>query len=148
MTKTTRKRTLLEGCRAGVPVGASGHRVVIGDFDIIEPNHIPRYRFFHQFEYDFYGWLGGVGYRDAFRMMHPYAAEHSWVGPTGDGCRYEHAHVSLDLVTSVYGCSYVHEPRTSEPRLTDHSALSLILALRPVVPLPVTGPAHAANTVT
>ncbi|WP_406425830.1 hypothetical protein [Streptomyces sp. NBC_01589] len=124
-TKTTRKRTFLEGLRTGVPEGTDGHRVMIGDFNILEPNHIPRYRSFHQFEYDFYGWLGGVGYRDAFRMMHPFAAEHSWVGQTGDGHRYDHAHVSADLGTAVRGCFYVHEPRTGETRLTDHSALSL-----------------------
>ncbi|MER5853266.1 hypothetical protein ABT126_41640 [Streptomyces sp. NPDC002012] len=42
----------------------------------------------------------------------------------------------------------MHEPRTSEPRLTDHSALSLNLALRPVALLPVTVPVHAADAVT
>lgn len=142
--KTIRKRTFLDGCRTGVPRGAGGHRVVIGDFNILEPTHIPRYRFFQPFEYEFYGWLEQVGYLDAFRALHPDAAEYSWVGRTGDGYRYDHAHVSAGLITAVHGCSYVHEPRTGADRLTDHSALSLNLSLRPVAPLPVTDPTRAA----
>ncbi|MEU0396510.1 hypothetical protein ABZ208_27705 [Streptomyces sp. NPDC006208] len=119
--------------------------MVIGDFNILEPTHTPRYRFFQPFEYDFYGWLGQAGYQDAFRELHPDAAEYSWVGRTGDGYRYDHAHVSADLVPAVHGCAYVHEPRTGPDRLTDHSALSLNLSLRPLAPLPVTNPTRAAD---
>jgi exodeoxyribonuclease-3 len=143
-TKTTRKRKFLDHCRTGVPQGNGGHRVVIGDFNILEPTHTPRYRFFQPFEYDFYGWLGQVGYQDAFRALHPDATEYSWVGRTGDGYRYDHAHVSAELLPAVHSCSYVHEPRAGADRLTDHSALALNLSLKPLAPLPVTAPPAAA----
>lgn len=144
--KKARKRTFLEACYTGLPAGAGRQAVVIGDFNVLEPEHIPRYRFFQPFEYGFYDWFGQVGYRDAFRALHREAAEYSWVGRTGDGYRYDHAHVSEDLVTAVHGCSYVHEVRAGTSRLTDHSALSLSLTLRPEQVLRVTDPVRVTGT--
>jgi exodeoxyribonuclease-3 len=141
--KTRRKRTFVEACRTGLPLGTLGNRLVLGDFNILEPDHRPRYRFFQPFEYGFYEWFEGAGYRDAFRMLHPEAAAYSWVGRTGDGYRYDHAHVSTGLATVLRGCSYVHEVRTSTDRLTDHSALTVSLALGAAVPLKVTDPTRA-----
>lgn len=90
------------------------------------------------FGYEFYNWLGDAGYRDAFRLLHPSAAEYSWVGRTGDGYRYDHAFTSAALADQVDACDYVHEPRTA--RLTDHSGLSLQLAMSPLEPLLVSDP--------
>ncbi|MBB4792161.1 exonuclease/endonuclease/phosphatase family protein [Streptomyces nodosus] len=106
--KTTRKRTFLEQCRTGIPQAGDALRLVLGDFNILEPNHVPRYRFFQQFEDGFYEWLGTAGYADAFRALHPDAAEYSWVGRTGDGYRYDHMHASQALATALRGCAYVH----------------------------------------
>ncbi|WP_381793051.1 hypothetical protein [Streptomyces niveus] len=130
-TKKARKEKFLEDCLIGLPGGKAGSQVVTGDFNILEPNHVPRYKFFQAFEYDFYNWLGKVGYVDAYRELHPDSEEYSWVGRTGDGYRYEHAHVSADLRRKLLRCLYVHTPRTGEDRLTDHSALTLSLALHP-----------------
>ncbi|GGO89618.1 hypothetical protein [Wenjunlia tyrosinilytica] len=102
----------------------------------------PRYPFFRPFEYDFHRWLGEAGYRDAFRLLHPAAAEYSWVGRTGDGYRYDHAFVSGALERETGGCAYVHEPRT-QTRLTDHSGLSLQLSLPGAQPLLVSNPTAA-----
>lgn len=146
-TKTDRKRKWLECCRTGLPDGRTGLRVVLGDFNVLEPTHTPRYRFFQPFEYSFYEWLGAAGYRDAFRALHPKAVEHSWVGRTGDGYRYDHAHVSDGLAPALVGCSYVHEPRTMPDRLTDHSALTVSLALSPVGQRRVTDPVATMDTV-
>ncbi|MFT9479740.1 endonuclease/exonuclease/phosphatase family protein [Streptomyces sp. Mo3] len=146
--KTERKTRFLEACHTDLPLGAVGARVVLGDFNVLEPDHTPRYRFFRPFEYRFYRWFAEVGYVDAFRRMHPDALEYSWVGRTGDGYRYDHAHVSTRLATSVRSCSYIHDVRTGPDRLTDHSALGLSLALRPAAPLAVTVPARAADTTT
>jgi hypothetical protein len=79
----------------------------------------------------------GAGYRDAFRLVAPGTLDYSWVGRTGDGYRYDHAHVSGPLAGRVQGCRYVHEPRTDEDRLTDHSALTVALDLEPVARLTV-----------
>ncbi|MEV5677100.1 endonuclease/exonuclease/phosphatase [Streptomyces sp. NPDC052179] len=136
--KVTRKRTFLDGLAAGLPSGATGQRLVIGDLNILEPDHVPKYRTFRTWEYEFYTGLGESGYQDAFRLVAPNALEYSWVGRTGDGYRYDHAHVSGPLAGRVEGCRYVHEPRTDEGRLTDHSALTVALDLEPVGRLTVT----------
>lgn len=137
--KTERKRRFLDACRAGLPAGQGPHpRIVTGDFNILEPHHQPRYRFFRPFEYEFYTWLIRAGYRDAFRLLHPTTNEYSWTGRTGDGYRYDHAFVSTDLAALVAECGYVHEPRTT--RLTDHSALALQLSVAAPEPLLVSDP--------
>lgn len=76
-------------------------------------------------------------------LLAPDALEYSWVGRTGDGDRYDHAHVSGPLARSVAGCRYVHEPRTDEDRLTVHPALTVSLAVNALEPLDVTHPAAA-----
>lgn len=137
--KTERKRRFLDACQQAIPTGRLPHaRIVMGDFNLLEPDHHPRYRFFQPFEYDFYTWLGSTGYRDAFRTLHPGAEEYSWVGRTGDGYRYDHAFVSTALAAHVTECGYLHEPRTT--RLTDHSALTLQLSVTAPTPLLVSDP--------
>jgi exodeoxyribonuclease-3 len=140
VVKTARKRDFLDACQRSLPGGFGGQRVVIGDFNVLEPNHIPRYRVFQPFEYAFYTWLGKIGYFDAFRSLHRDALEYSWMGRTGDGYRYDHAHVSTPLAAALRGCSYLHDVRTAEDRLTDHSALTMSLALCPKAPLDVRYP--------
>lgn len=144
--KTTRKRDFLQECRHHLLGGEGAARIIIGDLNVLEPGHVPRYKFFSPFEYEFYNWFEAAQYVDAFRMLHPKAAEYSWVGRTGDGYRYDHAHVSYQLSHSLGGCSYVHEPRTMPDRLTDHSALSLQLDVTVAARLAVTDPTRALST--
>ena len=69
--------------------------ILLGDLNILEPDHWPSYPFFAPFEYDFYQTLvSGHHLTDAFRHLHPGEAEHSWVGWRGDGYRYDHAFCS------------------------------------------------------
>ncbi|MFI5642708.1 endonuclease/exonuclease/phosphatase family protein [Streptomyces goshikiensis] len=144
-SKKERKRRFLEECRQVLPSGKEGARVILGDFNVLEPAHSPRYRFFQQFEYDFYDWFGQAGYADAFRT-HWAGSEYSWVGRTGDGYRYDHAFVSAPLLGELLGCSYVHEPRTMDDRLTDHSALTVQLAVAATTPRLVTDPRRAEES--
>ncbi|MEV6804667.1 endonuclease/exonuclease/phosphatase family protein [Streptomyces sp. NPDC051132] len=141
--KVTRKRRFLEALAAALPTGRTGARLLIGDFNILEPDHVPQYRTFQTWEYEFYTGLAAAGYADAFRLLAPEAREYSWVGRTGDGYRYDHAHVSTGLVDHVSDCRYVHEPRTGADRLTDHSALTVSLQLTAVQPLDTTDPTCA-----
>jgi exodeoxyribonuclease-3 len=113
--KVTRKRTFLGGLAAALPTGKAGHRLVLGGFNILEPTHVPRYRTFQAWGYGFCTGLATAGYRDAFRLLAPDALECSWVGRTGDGYRYDHAHVSGPLTRHVTGCRNVHEPHTDGP---------------------------------
>ncbi|MCX4573152.1 hypothetical protein OHB41_08125 [Streptomyces sp. NBC_01571] len=63
------------------------------------------------------------------------------VNGSGDGVSATLAHVSGPLAGCLADCRYVHEPRTDEDRLTDHSALTVALALNARAPLDVTDPA-------
>jgi len=98
-------------------------RILCGDFNILEPNHVPRYSFFRDWEYDFYRFLESCQLQDVFRFLHPIEQEYSWVGRTGNGYRYDHCFVSNELISLVSGCYYLHKPRERKPRLSDHSAI-------------------------
>ena len=139
LAKTERKQRFIDGLQTALPDGSRTDHVVLGDFNILEPDHTPRYSTFRPFEYGFYRWFGDNGYRDAFRHLHPDAPEYSWVGRTQDGYRYDHVFVSGPLTGTVQECVYVHEPRT-DTRLSDHSGLSLRLALAGDEPLVVSDP--------
>jgi exodeoxyribonuclease-3 len=126
--KTERKRRFLSefSTALGTPgfTDAGTQTVLLGDLNVIEPDHEPAHASFRWFEYDFYrGLTDKHGLVDAFRHLNPDRVEHSWIGRTGDGYRYDHAHCGKELAEELVECEYVHEPRTI--RLTDHSGLSI-----------------------
>ncbi len=101
--------------------------VICGDLNILERSHIPQYKNFLAWEYDFYDRFDHFGYTDAFRTLHPSANEYSWVGRTNDGYRYDHCFVAKELAPHLVECSYVHETRKIP--ITDHSAMTMMLEL-------------------
>lgn len=118
--------------------------VFLGDLNVLEPDHTPRYRIFQPFEYDFYRTLTDAhGLVDAFRHLNPDKIEHSWVGRTGDGYRYDHAHATKDVLADLTHCEYVHEPRLT--RLSDHSALTVRLTRSGTSPLLTSDPVEATS---
>jgi len=140
--KTERKRRWLACCDTALASTAGQPTLLLGDLNILEPGHQPRYPFFAPFEYDFYQTLVGThGLTDAFRDLHPDAAEYSWIGRTGDGYRYDHAFCSRQLAGRVTACQYVHQPRLD--KLSDHSALTMRLDLAAPQPLAVGDPTAA-----
>jgi exodeoxyribonuclease-3 len=145
--KTERKRKWLAACDAALASVTGRHVLLLGDLNILEPSHRPRYPFFAPFEYDFYRSLASVhGLADAFRHLHPDAAEYSWVGRTGDGYRYDHAFCSRQLRDLITACDYLHQPRDS--KLSDHSALTMTLSIGPPDTLPTANPVTACQTPT
>jgi hypothetical protein len=71
--------------------------VFLGDLNILEPGHKPRYPFFAPYEYGFYQALvTDLNMTDCFRHHCGDALEYSWVGRTGDGYRYDHAFCSTE----------------------------------------------------
>ena len=148
LVKTERKKKWLAACHAALAAGPDRPAtVLLGDLNILEPGHRPRYPFFAPFEYDFYRALTGEhDLVDAFRQLHPDAAEYSWVGRTGDGYRYDHAFCSAALADRIAGCDYLHQPRRD--RLSDHSALSVRLSLAPPGGLLASDPAAAVEPAT
>lgn len=120
--KILRKRVFLENLykilKTYLPTTAY---IFCGDFNVLEPNHIPHYPFFRDWEYNFYQNLKNHQLSDAFRHINPTVNEYSWVGKTGDGYRYDHCFVSKGLLPNLIKSYYLHEPR--HIRLSDHSAL-------------------------
>ena len=126
--KISKKKNFLQGlANALEKTRMSNKRIFCGDFNVLEPNHIPHYPFFQKWEYNFYQNLMNYRLEDAFRYLNPNTKEYSWVGRTGDGYRYDHCFISHDLLPLIKKCYYLHEPR--EIRLSDHSALILELNL-------------------
>ena len=134
--KTERKRKWLAACDAALAATVSEMPVILlGDLNVLEPDHRPGYPFFAPFEYDFYSALVGTHHlTDMFRHLHPGVAEHSWAGRRGEGYRYDHAFCSDYLARQVIACEYLHQPRTD--KLSDHSALTVRLAVAPSAVLP------------
>jgi exodeoxyribonuclease-3 len=146
--RTERKRRWLS--EFSTALGANGltdsgaETVLLGDLNVIEPDHEPSYTTFRWFEYDFYRSLTDKhGLVDAFRHMEPGTVEHSWIGRTGDGYRYDHAHCTKKLAAEIEECEYVHEPRTT--RLSDHSALSVTFSCLPTSELNTMDPFEASS---
>lgn len=146
--RTERKRRWLS--EFSTALGANGlidsgaETVLLGDLNVIEPDHEPSYTTFRWFEYDFYrGLTDKHGLVDAFRHMEPGTVEHSWIGRTGDGYRYDHAHCTKKLAAEIEECEYVHEPRTT--RLSDHSALSVTFSCLPTSELNTMDPFEASS---
>lgn len=142
--KTERKRKWLAACQHALASRPAHAAVFLGDLNVLEPGHQPHYSFFAPFEYDFYRQLNDTcGLIDAFRALHPGTVEHSWVGRTGDGYRYDHAHCTPDLAATLLACEYLHQPRLD--RLSDHSALTARLAVDPGQTLITSDPTAASE---
>lgn len=100
--------------------------VILGDLNVLEPNHVPSYVQYKEWEY-FYDAFSRYGFVDAFRFFRPEEKEYSWFGRDENGYRFDHAFVSKDIVPLLKDCYYVHEPRVE--KLSDHSAM--VLELKP-----------------
>ena len=127
MEKVERKHGFLQALDESLARRPERDTVVIGDLNVLEPDHYPRHGAFRDWEYGFYKQMGQRGFTDAYRLCHPDAIEHSWVDFENRGYRFDHAFVSTSLETQVAGCGYIHATR--EDDLSDHSALTLQLDL-------------------
>lgn len=135
--KIQRKRAFVEALARTLGPAGDASTVLVGDFNILEPDHWPRRPEFHEWEYRLYTDLVDAGWTDAYRATRTGAIEHSWVSPDGDGYRFDHAFVAGALGDRILGCRMLHDPRKS--RLSDHSALELRLAVDPPARLPELG---------
>lgn len=99
--------------------------IICGDLNVLERNHFPKYKNYFEWEYDFYEQFEYFGYVDVFRYLYPNKNEHSWVGRTNNGYRYDHIFVSKSLVTNIEECYYIHDTRKTS--ITDHSAMVVVI---------------------
>jgi len=142
--KTTRKREWIEAFHQAYEATADNASVLLlGDLNVLEPGHVPPHPGqFAPFETALYTALTHRhGLADVFRALHSTAVEHSWARRAELGYRYDHAHASSTLVERLSHCAYVHDTRTGEPALTDHSGLAVQLTLTATAPLITSDPA-------
>jgi exodeoxyribonuclease III len=96
--------------------------IVAGDLNVVEPGHQPHHAVFGAWEYEFYRSFAAAGLTDLYRLHHPERTEHSWIGRSGAGYRFDHLFGTTPPNLTVAGCRYIHDPRSQG--LSDHSALS------------------------
>lgn len=99
-----------------------GNWIVLGDMNILEPNHLPYYPLYKDYEF-FYESFGRQKFVDAFRFFHPNEKEYSWFSRENNGYRFDHIFVSEKILQILKKCFYIHDVRLE--RLSDHSAMYL-----------------------
>ncbi|MBI4376141.1 MAG: endonuclease [Elusimicrobia bacterium] len=102
--------------------------IIGGDLNVIEPDHIPRYRVFADWEYRFYRAFLDAGLVDAYRHKLNGPVDHSWIGRARDGYRFDHLFLSTPWGAAIRECGYDHSTRRSD--LSDHSAMTLTVEVR------------------
>lgn len=93
--------------------------ILMGDFNVVDRSHQPRYPSFRAWEYDSFDHIATCELVDAFTELNPGVIAHTWIGRKGDGYRYDYAFVSRRLLGGLQTCDYIDEPRRL--RLTDHA---------------------------
>jgi exodeoxyribonuclease III len=101
---------------------------VVGDLNVVEPNHHPRLPAFEEHDYAFYTGLLALGLRDAYRELNPAGGDHSWINPRFGSQRLDHTLVSA-AAGEIRTCAYDHTTRAD--KLSDHAALLTTIGLRP-----------------
>lgn len=125
--KIQRKKAFVENIEKFIVGSENMSRVVMGDLNILDRNHIPHYSTFFEWEYSFYDKIISEGYIDAYLYCNHGKQEYSWVGRTNDGYRYDYSFVSANLKDSISECKYIHDTRKNG--ITDHSAIVMELEI-------------------
>lgn len=100
---------------------------VMGDLNVVEPNHRPHLPAFEDHDYAFYTGLLALGLRDAYRELNPTGGDHSWLNPRFGNQRLDHSLVSNEA-GDIRACAYDHTTRNDD--LSDHAALLTTIGLR------------------
>lgn len=102
-------------------VARPGPGALVGDLNVVDPEHEDELRYVLVEEVETYRALGTRhGLRDAYRQVHATDSP-SWVDHSGAGCRYDHAFVTRGV--DVEAADLDDGPRVDG--LTDHSALTV-----------------------
>lgn len=100
---------------------------VVGDLNVVEPDHRPHLPAFEEHDYAFYTGLLALGLRDAYRELNPSGDDHSWINPRFGSQRLDHTLVSAEA-GEIRTCTYDHTIRSDD--LSDHAALLTTIGLR------------------
>jgi exodeoxyribonuclease III len=124
--KIERKQTFLRQMLTLVrAVSANQDVILMGDFNIIDRTHVPRYSAFRSWEYDALVAIRDCGLVEGFAHLYPDERAYSWFGRTGDGYRYDYGFLSKSLLTRLRDCEYIDATR--QLGLSDHSGLLMII---------------------
>jgi exodeoxyribonuclease III len=133
VAKIARKRRFLAELLTTLGEREASRTVLIGDLNVVERRGRAVERVFQEWEFELYEDLPERGWLDAYRVLHPDRVEVSWADSEGGGYRFDHTIITADLRERLLRCEYEHEPRESE--LSDHSAMTLELAVEVPAPL-------------
>jgi len=97
--------------------------IVLGDFNILEPNHNPKYEGFSNY-YKSYEQFIRKPFKDLYRYYKSETMEYSWFGQ-GMYQRLDHIFATENILPYVNKVEYLHEPRRN--KFSDHSALQIEL---------------------
>lgn len=125
-----RKESWLHDCMAQLerswPAADAAGSLLIGDLNVIPPDHQPLYRSTKLFEYEFfYRLTTELHMTDLTSVAAGAEYAHTWVSHQGHGYRFDHALCDDRLVGRVTQCVFDHEPRLTG--ITDHSAIRVVL---------------------
>ncbi|GAB3232221.1 hypothetical protein GCM10027447_27830 [Glycomyces halotolerans] len=121
--KVDKKRQFLASLLSSINALATEDRARLllgGDYNVLARDHQPRYQGFLDFEYAVLESLGDMRLADTAALDE---RDHSWIGRTGSGYRYDYVHAGAALIKAKERCRYLHETR--ELQLTDHAALEV-----------------------
>ena len=125
-----RKESWLSECTARLehswPSPGAAGSLLIGDLNVIPPDHQPLYPSTKLFEYEFfYRLTTELHMVDLTSGVASADYTHTWVSHQGHGYRFDHALCDEQLAGRVTECALDHEPRLSG--ITDHSAIRVVL---------------------
>lgn len=125
-----RKESWLLSCMAKLeeswPDPEAAGSLLIGDLNVIPPDHQPLYRSTKLFEYEFFYRLTTELHMTDLTSEAPGAEyAHTWISHQGHGYRFDHALCDRRLAARITECAFDHEPRLTG--ITDHSAIRVVL---------------------
>lgn len=92
--------------------------VLLGDFNVLEPGHVPRNDLYSDHDYEFYSSIVAQGYSDLYRATNPKGLDTSWYSARCGAQRLDHAFGKG--LTIGLKATYDHSTRGS---ITDHSSI-------------------------
>lgn len=122
-SKIERKKRFVTALLEYLSQNTKRNRIFCGDLNTIEPSHVPKYKMFRKWEYEFYNKIIDNEFVDAFRFLYPQKNKYSWIGRSGNGYRYDHFFISNNMTTLLLDCFYDAEP--VKIGISDHSAIIL-----------------------
>lgn len=121
--KIERKKSFLNDAKSHISNNKSID-IIAGDFNIITESHKPNYSNFFQWEYDFWN---NLNYIDTYDHKSDSNYEHTWIGRTGNGYRYDYILSSKKNSNRINKRQILEEPKFLG--LTDHFGIEIELIL-------------------